>query len=147
MTPSSFRKSGHKSLGIVSLFSFHARSNSFHPENKTPFKSSKKRNPERPVVVLESDDKGKNLSGRGNLQGDDTRSPPPHIHHFGEVIREGSLEAKSNILVGARALITSTITLYTHYWVPDVEPVNEHLPVDTLAHGLDRVLFKYVVQL
>jgi len=33
------------------------------------------------------------------------------------------------------------------YWVPDVEPVNEHLPIDTLAHGLDRVLFKCVIQL
>ena len=84
------------------------------------------------------------MSGRGNSQDDDTRSPPPHIH-FGKVIREGSLEAKSNILVGAHALFTSTVSLYTYYRVPDVEPVNEHLPVDTLAHGLDRVLFKYVV--
>jgi hypothetical protein len=30
-------------------------------------------------------------------------------------------------------------------WLPDVDPVHEHLPVDTLAHGLDRVLFKYLI--
>jgi hypothetical protein len=26
----------------------------------------------------------------------------------------------------------------------DVPPIVQHQPVDTLAHGLDRVLFKYV---
>ncbi|KIM43393.1 hypothetical protein M413DRAFT_444219 [Hebeloma cylindrosporum] len=90
---------------------------------KASSKNSNKRNanPESPVVVLESDDKGRNLSARGSSLGEDPRSPPPHVH-LGELVREGTIEAKSNILA-------------------DVEPVNEHLPVDTLAHGLDRVLF------
>jgi hypothetical protein len=53
------------------------------------------------------------------------RSFPPHILEQ-KIILEGTIDPS-----GAKALI-------------DVPTVMEHLPVATLCHGLDRVLFKYV---
>lgn len=54
------------------------------------------------------------------------RSTPPHILNQ-KIISEGQLiPCMTNALV-------------------DVAPVAEHLPVATLSHGLERVLFKCVI--
>ena len=77
-----------------------------------------------------------------NSPGDESRSIPPHVF-LGEVVCEGIMEAKPSILIGA--YVHHIYTRSLAHWVPDVDPVHEHLPVDTLAHGLDRVLFKYLI--
>ena len=59
---------------------------------------------------------------------DSNRSSPPHILDQ-KIISEGTLvPSVTNILI-------------------DVPAVAEHLPVATLSHGLERVLFKYVIYL
>lgn len=60
--------------------------------------------------------------------GDLDRSSPPHILDQ-KIISEGTLiPSVTNILI-------------------DVPAVAEHLPIATLSHGLERVLFKYVIYL
>ncbi|KAF8964217.1 mitochondrial protein Pet127-domain-containing protein [Flammula alnicola] len=55
------------------------------------------------------------------LENNAVRVPPPHINPS-ETLTEGVVEPEAGVLV-------------------DVAPRSEHLPVSTLAHGLDRVLF------
>ena len=70
------------------------------------------------------------------------RSAPPHILKQ-EVARSGVLLSENATLVGwypDTCCGSDTLLII----VADVAAIAEQQPVDELAHGLDRVLFKYV---
>ena len=69
------------------------------------------------------------------------KTAPPHLTPSG-VIEEGTIGTEGAALTGKKIWLCWLGEVLTE--PIDVAPISEHLPVSQLAHGLDRVLFKYV---